>query len=105
MYNEKTAKELFENNSIYIKGMNVIPYENALQFVTMDSIDFALHQGSSKAHWVNTENGNGYGIGDYTMMYLTEKGWTLAITHHNIAKYRDHLKADKVKPWTEYRED
>lgn len=103
MFTEAQAKEIFESNSLYITGKNVIPYENALQFVTMDAIDFALRQGSSKNHWINTENGNGYGIGDYTVMYLTEKGWTLAVTYMNISSYRDHIKKDNVKEWTEYR--
>lgn len=102
MFTESKTKELFEANSIYINGKNVIPYENALQFVSMDAIHFATRQGSPKNHWTNTENGNGYGIGDYTIMYLTENGWTLAITYMNISSYRDHIKNDQVKEWTEY---
>lgn len=105
MFTESKVKELFEANSIYIDGRNVIPYENALQFVSMDAIDFAIRQGSTKNHWHNTEHGNGYGIGDYTIMYLTAKGWSLAITYMNISAYRDHVKNDQVKAWTEYREE
>lgn len=102
MITQKELEEIFSEKSIFINGRNVLPYEVALETVTMDAIHFASHVGAGKPHWTNTENANGYGIGDYTLMYLTKSGFEKAVSFMNISEYRDHIKRDKINEWTEF---
>lgn len=80
MINKEMATEIFDKNSCLVENRNVIPEDIAVKIAGENAVEF------SKKY--KKDSYNGYGIGDYTMNYLTEKGFLLAITYMNISEHR-----------------
>lgn len=82
--NKVAATKLFDDNSCLVGDRDVIFESVARELLGGESIEFA------KRMCTKTERRfNGYGIGDYTACYLTQKEFFLAITYLNVKKQRD----------------
>lgn len=75
-----TASSLFNRNCCLIKNTDVITVEIAKNLASKAAVEFA--KGMNPAGW------NGYGIGDYTLLYLTRETFFLAVTYQNIDECR-----------------
>lgn len=76
LLNREAFTELFNNNAVMIESQNVLPYDRAIQLFGQDAVDFA--QKMSKRHF------SGYGIGNYTLYFITLYGAELAATYNNV---------------------
>ena len=68
---------LFNENAVLIEYQDRLPAERALQLFGKDALDFAER--------MSKHDFGGYGIGEYTQMYVTKHGAMLAATYNNIA--------------------
>lgn len=80
---KEKARQIFNENAVLFGVRDGIPVETAKKLLGPAAVDFA-------AKTNNGENLNGYGIGVYTAMYLTECGFYVAITYHNVSCIRAH---------------
>jgi len=67
------ADALFRREAVLMGTADAIPEGRAVELFGEDAVKFACRTGGS----------NGYGIGDYTAMYLTYKGFLTVISYHN----------------------
>lgn len=79
MINRETAIALFERNSCLVRNSNVIPEDVAINLTCEGAVLFSKKMDSS--------NFNGFGIGNHTMCYLTEKGFLMAVTYMNVNEH------------------
>lgn len=81
---KEKARQIFNKNAVLFGVRDGIPVETAKKLLGPAAVDFAT----------KTNNGgdlaNGYGIGVYTAMYLTERGFYVAVTYHNVSCIRAH---------------
>lgn len=80
MMNKETAINLFDRNSCLIGDRDVILEDIAEKLTSRQAVEFAYS--------VNKKGHNGYGVGDYTVFYMTLKEFLLAVTYENINGYR-----------------
>ena len=79
---KEKARQIFNENAVLFGVSDGIPIDTAKKLLGSAAVDFA-----EKAN--NRGNlANGYGIGVYTAMYLTERGFYLAVTYHNVSCIR-----------------
>ena len=78
MINKEAAEKYFSAHSCLIGDNDVIPEDIATTLTSVEAVKFAKKN--------NLGVYNGYGIGDYTMMYLTKKGFFIAITYQNVCE-------------------
>lgn len=78
--NKETAINLFDRNSCLIGDRDVILEEVAEKLTSRQAVDFAYR--------TNKNGHNGYGIGDYTVFYMTLNEFLSAVTYENINEYR-----------------
>ncbi len=78
MLNSKQVDQLFQQNAILIGNEDNVPKYRAVELFGEEAVDFVMD--------MNCRNGyyNGYGIGNYTVRYLTYKGFQAAATYVNI---------------------
>lgn len=76
--------KLFDDNSCLVGDRDVIFESVARELLGGESIEFAKRMCTKIERRFN-----GYGIGDYTACYLTQKEFFLAITYLNVKKQRD----------------
>lgn len=69
MMNKLTATALFDKNSCLIGNKDVIPKSEAIRLLGSGAVEFADRADSRYQ--------NAYGIGDFTMEYLTREGFLL----------------------------
>ena len=84
MINKVAATKLFDDNSCLVGDRDVIFESVARELLGGESIEFAKRMCTKIERRFN-----GYGIGDYTACYLTQKEFFLAITYLNVKKQRD----------------
>lgn len=65
MMNKETAINLFDRNSCLIGDRDVILEDIAEKLTSRQAVEFAYS--------VNKKGHNGYGVGDYTVFYMTLK--------------------------------
>ena len=80
MMNKETAINLFDRNSCLIRKNDVIPEDIAEKITSKEAVEFAKK--------MNRTGYNGYGIGDYTLLYLARETFLLAVTYQNIDECR-----------------
>lgn len=86
MMNKLTATALFDKNSCLIGNKDVIPKSEAIRLLGSGAVEFADRADSRYQ--------NAYGIGDFTMEYLTREGFFIAVTYKNVEEQK---QATKVK--------
>lgn len=86
MYTSQDIEKLFLSASIFVINNDVVPVKRAEKIFGKDAVKFAS-EAQNGLHY------NGYGIGDYTMMYLTKKGFCIAATYCNVREYESEEKA------------
>lgn len=80
--NRAQTETLFRENAILIASSDVIEINRAIDLLGESAVTFAKNQ--SKGF-----NGyNGYGIGEYTLWYLTKEAFFIAVTYRNIDRIR-----------------
>ena len=84
MYNNKEVQELFEKECVLIGHQDVIPEYIVEEIFGKDAAEF-----TKKVDYKST---NGYGIGDFTLMYFTYKGFQTAATFYNVSEIRKILR-------------
>lgn len=77
--NKKQVDELFYREAVMINGCDVVPDFRAEALFGAESVKFA--RSLSGCHY-----GNGYGVGDYTLMYISYKGFQVAATYYNVRR-------------------
>lgn len=91
MINKAAATKLFDDNSCLVGDRDVIFESVAKELLGGESIEFA------KRMCTKIERSfNGYGIGDYTAYYLTQKEFFLAITYLNVKKTKKFEQSEKM---------
>lgn len=88
MINKSTAVKLFEDNSCLVGEADVIPDDIAREKLGSEAVKFARK--------FNTKYSNAYGIGDYTMQYLTRKGFFTAVTYYNVSEQRNSINCKEM---------
>ena len=79
--NRAQAQDLFEEKAVLIGGGDAIPEETVAELFGEAAV--------AHAHTLDKAGGsycNAYGVGDYTVPYLTLSGFLRAVTYHNIRK-------------------
>ena len=79
--NRAQAEALFSENAVLIGKTDVIEKETAVKLLGEDAYNFAIRNAKTRAV-------NGYGIGHFTMSYITEEAFYLGITYLNVDAYR-----------------
>lgn len=77
--NKEQAQRIFADNAVLFGETDGIPDRKAAQFTGQEAVDFARRMGQN----IPATYG-GYGIGEYTECYLTEKGFMIAATYCNV---------------------
>ena len=80
---------LFNENAVLIEYQDRLPAERAIQLFGKDALDFAER--------MNKHDFGGYGIGEYTQMYVTKHGAMLAATYNNIVILAANKSATKAE--------
>lgn len=84
MMNKEMATALFDRNSCLVEDRNVIPKDIAVKLTSEKAVEFAKR--------MKSDSFSGYGIGEYTMYYITRSGFLLAITYMNISEHKEGRK-------------
>lgn len=79
--NRAQAEALFSENAVLIGKTDVIERDKAVSLLGPDAYKFAVRHTKAVAE-------NGYGIGHYTLWYMTEEAFYLGITYLNVDAYR-----------------
>ena len=77
-YNELMVKELFSRESVLLGSSNGVPVHRAVALFSKGAVEHA----KTLKLW------NGYGIGDFTLGYLTYKGFQAAASFYNVQQLR-----------------
>lgn len=83
LYRKEDVKRIFDKNKILIGESDAVPEYIALEIFGKDAVAFVKHLDKRGLC------SNGYGIGVYTLMYLTLRGLELAATYVNIRTIGD----------------
>lgn len=77
MINESNLKKMFEESAILIGNADVVPLYKAKE-IFGDNIISKVKNNNSDRYW------NGYGNGDFTVLYITYDGFKYAATLQNM---------------------
>lgn len=75
------VKALFIQESLLFGEVDGVPYDRVIELFGESALKFASKEGRITS--------NGYGIGGYTVHYLTWQGFKIAATYNNVI----HIKA------------
>lgn len=78
---------LFRREAILISDKDMVPEYRAIELFGDEAVNFACKNGS-KYH-------NGFGVGDFTVMCLTYRGFQMAATYSNVQQLRDAAKNEE----------
>lgn len=78
---KEETRELFEEEAILIGSTDAVPVYRVAELFGSKAAEFSLQ--------VMKEGVNGFGIGDYTLMYFNYKGFQIAATYYNIAQIKE----------------
>lgn len=73
MMNKIAAMNLFEHNSFLVVDKDVISMKTAEELTSKEAVEFAKR--------MKPECFNGYGIGDYTIWYMNQRAFFIAVTY------------------------
>lgn len=82
--NKEKAAALFAENAVLFERRDCVPENVAAGLFGSLAVEFAKRFESK-----DFITANGFGIGDYTAMYLTEYGFNVAATYHNVEYLQD----------------
>lgn len=87
--NKAQVAALFEREAVLIGESDCIPEHRAVALFGEKAVEHARGENRNKPGiYVN-----GYGVGDYTMFYLTFRGFQAAASFHNIEVLREEAQA------------
>ena len=88
LYCKDDIQRIFNREKILVGNNVVFPEYRAIEIFGLDAIDFVRYseKSSGKLYY------NAYGIGDYTLRYLTIGGLEIAATYVNISFIRDNMR-------------
>ena len=80
--NKAQADALFNREAVLIGCADCVPEFRVAALFGADAAEFAkrTHKGQCS---------NGYGVGDYTLMYITYQGFLAAATFYNVKQLRE----------------
>jgi len=81
MLNKDEVQKLFNKERILVGNIDVIPKYAAKKIFGSEACDFASR--------LNRGNSNLYGIGDFSLEYLTYNGFQTAATFQNIKEAKE----------------
>lgn len=78
--NKAQVAALFEREAVLMGTEDRVPEHRAAALFGEDAVEHAKRMdGGAHARYTN-----GYGVGDYTMFYLTFRGFQAAASFHNV---------------------
>lgn len=80
--NKAKVDELFRREAVMIGSGDVVPEFRVKAIFGSSAADFA-------ARISGGQFSNGYGIGDYTLMYLTYRGFLAAASFYNVRQLQE----------------
>lgn len=83
------AAQLFAENAVLFGLTDGVPEQVAVKLFGNAAVDFAERMQRPRVA------SNGYGIGDYTALYLTEYGFYIAATYCNVVCIREKYSKKK----------
>ena len=81
--NKAQVDVLFQKESVLIGTTDVVPKFRVSAIFGEDAASFAQKM---------QNGGNGYGVGDYTLFYITHMGFLAAASFYNVRQLRDEEK-------------
>ncbi len=78
MLNSKQVDQLFQQNAALFGHVDGVPEYRVVELFGEAAVEFTQRSGCGCGNY------NGYGIGDYTAMYFTHKGFRVAATYVNV---------------------
>ncbi len=85
--NKAQVNVLFQREAVLFGVMDGVPAFRAAALFGAEAVDHARAQGTG------AEYSNGYGVGDYTLMYLTLRGFQAAASYYNVQQLREEAGA------------
>lgn len=82
--NAAQVRALFEREAVLLGAVDGVPESRAAALFGEDAVGHARRLNSSKAGVY----ANGYGVGDFTMEYLTYRGFQAAASFYNVQVLR-----------------
>lgn len=80
--NKKQVQNLFDQEAVLLGTTDGVPLGRAVALFGKDAVDHAQHL-SAGVHM------NGYGVGGYTLPYLTLRGFQAAASFNNVQLLRE----------------
>ncbi len=81
--NKAQVDALFQREAVLIGTEDVMPVSRAVPLFGEDAVKFAKRLGEPRKY------SNAYGIGDYTLDYLTLQGVQAAASFYNVQQLRE----------------
>lgn len=94
MMNKTQALELFEREAVLFGEVEGIPEARATALLGAEAVQFAHRMDATNRSYLF----NGYGIGNYTAMYITLQGFYIAVTYNNVASIEKAAEGDSNTP-------
>jgi len=85
--NKSQVDALFQREAVLIGTKDVVPEFRAMALFGDSAVEYA-REAPDGQYW------NGYGIGDYTLEYLTYKGFQAAASYHNAQQLREKERCE-----------
>ena len=79
LLNKAQVDELFRREAVFLGSGDNVPESRVAELFGADAVNFAKRGKATIG-----ENFNGYGIGDFTLQYLTYKGFQAAASYSNV---------------------
>lgn len=81
--NKEQIDELFQREAVLVGSVDVVPEFRVEALFGVDAVDYAVGKGY----------GNGYGVGDYTLGYISYQGFLAAASYSNVQQLRTEADA------------
>lgn len=80
--NKAKVDELFRREAVLLGNGDVVPEFRVKAIFGPDAVEFAVRASGGQLS-------NGYGIGNYTLMYLTYRGFLAAASFYNVRQFQE----------------
>lgn len=84
--NKSQVDALFHREAVLIGTEDAVPAFRAAALFGEDAVEHAQHLSAGRYS-------NGYGVGDYTLVYLTFRGFQTAASFYNVQQLREEDQA------------
>ena len=91
---KEQAVLLFERNCVLLGSEDGVPLYLVRELCGDKAAKFACRGQNGKY-------GNAFGVGDYTLSYVSKNGFLAAISFHNVEQIRDSLTDKQKEPLPE----